>query len=399
MTPPAHGSAARQTRALLLLLATANFAVGIGAFVVIGILLPVATAFGISEAEAGWLMTIYAIVYAVMSPVLVAMTGRMDRARVLIGALVLLLAGAVMAALAPSYGVLLAARALMAVGGGIITPVSMAVGAAAVEPQRRGKALATVYGGLTLSQALGVPGGAWLGYAFGWRVAFGSVAVLALGAAVVLYRLTPRGIVAQPTSLGTLGGLLASRRPMLAASFTVLFMSGIFMLYTYMAPFVEARHGLGGDGVSIMLLVFGLTAVVGNAMGGHLTDRVGSAATLSLLCVVQLVTLPLLTLTHLSFIATIFVLGVWSVFGWSVHVPQQARLSALDPAKAPVLLAMHAGGIYIGSSIGSAIGGQVLTRWGVDALGPVAAASIAAAFLSLGAFAWVGRTRADPSAS
>jgi len=395
----APARAGRSTRVLHLLLAVANFAVGMGAFIVIGVLVPVAADFSISKAAAGWLMTVYAIVYAVMSPILVAVTGRMERARVLIGGLILLLLGAVVAVIAPTYEILLAGRALMALGGGIVTPVSMAVGAASVEPQNRGAALATVYGGLTISQAVGVPAGAWLGYAFGWRLAFGVVAAITLLAAAILYRLVPRGLAVQPTSLRTLGTLLTSKRPLLAASFTVLFMSGVFVVYTYIAPFVEARHALGRNGVTVMLLVFGLTAIVGNAMGGYLTDRIGSVRTLTVLCIAQLTLLPFLTLTHLPLVATGLVLGVWSVFGWSVHVPQQARLSALDPPKAPVLLALHAGAIYVGGSVGSWVGGQALERSGPDALGPAGAVLIAVAFATLGLVAWMDRARRPSSMS
>ena len=383
MTSQAQSRAASSTRALHLLLAFANFAVGMGAFVVIGVLSPVASDFAVSKAEAGWLMTTYAIVYAVASPVLAATTGRMDRARVLVTGLVVLALGAALAALAPSYAVLLVARTLMAAGGALITPVAMAVGAASVEPPQRGKALATIYTGFTLAQVLGIPAGAWLGYAFGWRWAFGILAGFALIAAAVLYRQVPRGLAAAPNSLKILGSLLAAARPMWAVMFTVFFLSALFVLYTYIAPFLEARHGLGRTGVTAMLLVFGLAGVLGNAIGGFLTDRIGSVRTLAALCVAQIVLMPFLTLTYLPLIATGVAIALWSLSSWSVHVPQQARLAALDPQHAPVLLALHAGGLYVGGSVGSAIGGLALERWGVDALGPTGAVFAVLALASL----------------
>jgi predicted MFS family arabinose efflux permease len=93
--------------------------------------------------------------------------------------------------------------------------------------------------------------------------------------------------------------------------------------------------------------------------------------------------MPFLTLTYLPLIATGAAIALWSLLSWSVHVPQQARLAALDPPHAPVLLALHAGGLYIGGSVGSAIGGLALEHWGVDALGPAGAVFAVLALVSL----------------
>jgi DHA1 family inner membrane transport protein len=386
-SPPALPAALTSKRALHLLLAVANFAVGMGAFVVVSVLSPVAAAFGVGTAEAGWLLTIFALVYAVTSPVLVATTGGMDRARVLLTGLILLTIGSIAGALAPTFGVLLASRALMAVGAGLVTPVAAAIGIASVGPEHRGRTLALIYGGLTLAQAVGVPAGAWLGYAVGWRLAFGIVAALALLSAIVLNRFLPRGLSVQRTSLATLGTVLATPRLVFAIAFTALFVAGVFVVYTYLAPFLEARYGLSRNGVTAMMMVFGLGAVVGNAMGGFLSDRIGAVRTLVALCIAQLVILPFLTLAHMSLLATGVAIGVWSVFGWSFQVPQQARLAALEPAKAPVLFALHAAAIYVGACVGSLIGGQTLKIGGYDALGPSGAAFIVIALGSLGVVA------------
>lgn len=357
----------------LYLLAFANFVVGMGAFVVIGVLTPVASSFGISRTAAGGLMSAYAIVYAVASPVLVALTGRVDRARLLTGSLGVFLVGTVLAAMAPSFDWLLVARVPMAVGGALVTPVAASVGISLLPPAQRGRALAIVFGGLTLAQAVGVPLGAWIGYAFGWRVAFWLVAAVTAVAAVALWSSLPRGLSVQVTSLTALKAALQSRSLMLAVSFTALFIGALYVFYTYLAPFLESRLGLGRDGVSAMLLVFGCGAVVGNAMGGWLTDRVGPTRTLAGLALSQCVLLPLLSLAHLPTLATAVLIGVWSVCSWSFMVPQQARLAVLSPTLAPVLFALNAAAIYVGSSLGAAIGGQALGRLGFDALGVIGA--------------------------
>lgn len=358
----------------LWLLALANFVIGMGAFVVVGVLSPLADAFGVTRPEAGALMSVYAATYAVASPLLVAATGRLDRRRLLSLGLALFGLGALAAALAPSFALLLAARALMALGGGLVTPVAASIGVALAGPGQQGRALSIVFGGLTLAQVLGVPAGAWLGYAFGWQAAFAVVAALSLlGVAAIAWAL-PAGIAVPVASLASLGAVLRSGRLMLAIAFTALFIGALYVCYTFLAPLLETLYGLSRDGVTGMLLLFGLGAVVGNAMGGRLTDRIGPRKTLVLLCLAQGLLMPALTLPTWPLAVVGALIGVWSMFGWSFMVPQQARLAALDPPRLPVLFALNASAIYVGATLGSSLGGVVFKSLGLHALGLFGAA-------------------------
>lgn len=372
-------------RLLFGLLAAANFAVGLGAFVVIGILTPLAQGLGIDRAAAGALMTTYAVVYAVSSPVLVALTGRVERRVLLVASLLLFAAGALAAVFAPSLGVLHGARVLMALGGGLLTPVAASTAVAMVPASERGRALATVFGGLTLAQALGVPVGSWLGYALGWRAAFAVVAGVTLAVALALRLRMPTGIAVPVVDLRALGRTLARPRLVLAVSFTGLFIGGLYVVYTYLGTLLEERHGLGRDGVAAMLLVFGFGAVVGNALGGRLTDRIGPVPTLLALCGLQVLLLPLLTAVALPLALTVGLVGAWSSAGWSFMVPQQARLAALEPPLVPVLFALNASAIYVGAALGSALGGHLLLGGSVAPLGFGGAALMLLAAASVGA--------------
>lgn len=371
-------------------LALANFAVGMGAFVVIGLLSPVATDLGISRAQAASLLTSYAIVYAIGSPLLVALTGGLEQRLALTLGMAVFGGGALAAALSSGLTAVLAARCVMALGAGLVTPVAATVGVALAGAAQRGRALAVVFGGLTLAQALGVPLGAWIGYAYGWRLAFGLVAVLAAVSAAALALSLPRGVQVAVASLASLKAVLTSLTQSVAVSFTALFIGGLYVLYTFLAALVEARYQLGRDGVTVMLGVFGVGAVVGNSVGGLLTDRIGPQRTLLLLCTAQLLLLPALSLLPLNLWAFGALVGFWSVCCWSFMVPQQARLALLAPERIPVLFALNAAAIYVGSSAGSALGGLTLRTLGFDGLGPIGALL---ALLALGSLRW----RATPA--
>jgi MFS transporter, DHA1 family, inner membrane transport protein len=368
---------------LLTLLGAGNFIVGMGAFVVVGVITPVAAAFGISKADAGWMLTVYALVYAFSSPVLVAITGAHDRQRILMAGLVIFFCGSAVSALAPNFPALLIGRAIMAVGGGLVTPVSASIAVALVPPESRGKALAIVFGGLTLAQVFGVPAGAWLGYAFGWPSAFAAVCILTIIGIVGVGFMVPAHIIVPKTSLATLGSILVTPRLITAVAFTAFFVAGLYTVYTYLAPLLEARLGLGRDGITAILLIFGLGAVVGNSLGGLMTDRFGPQKTMLVLCVAQLILMPMITFVPFTLYLMAGVIAVWSIFAWSFNVPQQIRLANLDGPRTPVLLALNAAAIYLGGSLGSLVGGQVLLRANMDWLGLVGAAFAVLAMITL----------------
>jgi len=372
-------------RPQLLLLALANFAVGMGAFVVIGILSPVATDLAISKAQAALLLTGYAVVYAISSPLLVAVTGGLDRRLALALGMTVFGVGAVGAALSGGLTTVIAARAVMALGAGIVTPVAATVGVALAGATYRGRALAIVFGGLTLAQALGVPLGAWVGYTYDWRFAFLLVATLSGVSVAAMVLSLPSGLKVPAASLASLKAVLSSLPQMIAVSFTALFIGGLYVLYTFLAALVEARYQLGRDGVTAVLAVFGVGAVVGNSVGGMLTDRIGPHRTLLLLCAAQLVLLPAVSLLPLGLWAFGALVGVWSVCSWSFMVPQQARLAMVAPERIPVLFALNAAAIYVGSSAGSAVGGLTLRTEGLAWLGPVGATL---ALLALASLLW-----------
>lgn len=365
------------------LLSIGNFVVGMGAFVVIGVLVPIAGDLRLDTAAAGWVMTAYALAYAVASPILTALTGRIDRRTVLLTGFVLFIIGSLLCALAATAPMLYAGRALAAAGAGLYTPGAAAVALASAPPEQRGKVLATVFAGLTLAQVIGVPAGAWLGYTFGWRTAFFAVVGLGVVVTAILAWRLPVGIRVAPASLASLGRVLAAPSLSLAILFTGTFLGGIYVVYTYLAPLVEAKLAAGRTEVTIMLTLFGLGAVVGNVLGGALTDRIGPSRTLLLLCVMQIVMMPIVTLLPYGLWLGALVFFTWSVFGWSFMVPQQARIVSISPADAQVILALNSAVIYLAASVGSLIGGAVLSSQGLTALGPAGAAIMAFAIVHL----------------
>lgn len=384
LAPPHHDPAPVQVaashRLLIATLSVSNFVIGMGAFMIIGLLEPLAEGLAISPARAGTVLTTYAVTYAILSPILVSLTGGIGRRRVLAAGLALFGLGCALPVLLPSEAALHISRILAAAGAGLFTPVAAAVAAGLSAPERRAKALAAVFFGMTMSQILGLPIGSFVAYTFGWRAAFAVVLVVLLPCLWLVWTIVPRGLSFQPVTLRDLGRVMRNGRLMLAVGFTTSFLMAGYVVNTFLAPLLSQNLGWGRDGITLALMVCGIGAVFGNIMGGALSDRIGPARTLTLLCLAQLVVLPGFSLLPLAGGDTgalggtlaMGLLVLWSVFGWSFMAAQQARLVTLAPAATPVMLALNAAGVYVGAAIGSAFGGLVLAGFGLWPLGLVA---------------------------
>ncbi len=356
-------------RLLIGALSAANFVIGMGAFMVVGLLNPLADDMGISAAAAGWVMTSYALAYAVLSPVLVSLTGDLGRRRVLALGMALFAAGCALSASAPGEGMLFAGRMVAAAGAGMFSPVAAAVAAGLSAPEQRGRTLAAVFFGLTLAQVFGVPAGGWIAYTFGWRSAFWLVAAMAVPFVWFIWTRVPRGLRFQPVSLADLGRVLRDGPVMLAVLFTTSFLGAIYVVYTYLSPLLSGTMGWGRDGITLALVIYGCGAVAGNLFGGFLADRIGAGRTLTGLAMAQIVIVPAFSVLPMPAWAVMALMIVWPFFGWSFMAAQQIRLLTLAPEAASVVLALNAAAIYVGAAVGSALGGAILSGFGLSALG------------------------------
>ncbi|MBY6262575.1 MFS transporter [Azospirillum sp. 412522] len=378
------------SKAPLYWLALGSFAVGTESFMIAAILPEIAADLSVSEQAAGQLVSVFALTYAASSPVLTALTGAVGRRLLLIATMLAFVAANVVAAVAVSYGGLMAARVLLAMAAGLFVPNANALAGVLVPSSERGRALSVVTSGLSLAIVFGVPLGALVGNTLGWRMTFGGVAVLSVAAAAGLLVGLPRTIGASAPVVG-LGERLralgnpAVRRPL---AVTTLWAMGPFTVYPYIASYLQRVTGLEGAAVGFALFAWGLSAFLGLTAGGRLTDRLGGSRIVAL-------TLPLIVLALASLSVTAELLPpsmalvpafagimVWGFAAWAFYPGQQARLIGITgPQHAPIILSVNASFHYFGFAAGAALGSLVLSVAGVRELGWVGAFCVATACL------------------
>lgn len=354
------------------LLAAGAFAVGTSAYVVSGVLPAVSSELGVSLTAAGQLATAFALSYAIGAPLLATLTGRWERRTLLLAALLMAALGNVIAAVATNYPVLIVGRVVAALGAAAYTPAATLFATGLMPPQDRGRAVAIVFGGLTFALVLGVPAGSLLGDSLGYRGVFGLIAAASVVVAIAIGTLLPRVDASPVVGLRERFAAAADRRVQTVLAMTVLSVLAAMSVFTYVVPLLAETAGLTGSIVGILLLVYGLGAVVGNVVGGRATDRFGSIPTLLVSMLVFAALTALLPLTATSVIGAGVSLFTLSLFTWSFNPPIQNLLLELSPGGG-LLLSLNASAIYLGAGLSAVVGGLVINLAGITLLPEVAA--------------------------
>ncbi|MFJ6082195.1 MFS transporter [Streptomyces sp. NPDC092369] len=258
----------------LLALAVGAFGIGTTEFVMMGLLPDVADDLHVSIPTAGHLVSAYALGVVIGAPLLAAVTARMSRRKVLIGLMLLFIAGNTLSAFAPDYDWLLAARFLSGLPHGAFFGVGAVVATGLAAPERKARAVSLMFLGLTIANIAGVPVATLMGQHLGWRSTFLGVSVIGVLAVVSLALLVPRD-GAHSSSAGLRGEMAALRSlPVwLALGTTVAGFGALFAAYSYITPMLTDAAGYADSSVTLLLALFGVGATAGNLLGGRLADR------------------------------------------------------------------------------------------------------------------------------
>lgn len=361
----------------LVVLAAGMFAIGTDSFVIAGILPDAADSLGVPVGTAGWLLTAYALTYAVLGPVMAALTARWPRRTLFLAGFAIFTAGNLVTAFVPVFGVALASRALAGLGGAMVTPAAVAAAAALAPPERRGRAIATVMTGLSAATALGAPIGTAIGSLTGnWRATMLFVSALGILAAVGIALLLPAIPTPPAVPLRTRVAPLADHRIGLTLLTTLLVYTGLYTVYSFIGESLDRATGGSGTTLAALLFVWGLAATVGTLASGGLIDRFGGRRIINISITVAAIDFALLPWTSAHLLSTIAALLVWGVCGWGLLAPQTHRLITAMPTAAPLLTGLASAMVYIGVSAAPLVGQAGMAWFGAHWLGAVGAVFI-----------------------
>jgi DHA1 family inner membrane transport protein len=377
------------------------FAICTAEFIIAGLLPAIAGDLKVDIPTAGLLISGYALGVAIASPVFALLTGNLPRRPLMIVLMLIFVAGNILCALAATYWMLLGARVLVACCHGLFFGVAFVLAMRLAPKDRQTSAVSLVIAGVSLASVLGVPLGAAIGQAYGWRTTFWVIAGAGTVAAVAVGFLVPGTPEQRGTKSDLATEIRAAFRPKVLLGYCALafFIMGALGLYSYLVPLLTAVSGVPQAYVPLVLFGMGFCGVFGNVIGGWLADRNPFATMITILATVAVIMLALAALAHSALGAIICLLLCWCV-AYAFPAPIQARILK-EAADAPTLAStLSSTATHLGIAIAAALGAAAVNAgWGYGSL-PLAAA--AAELIALGVvitLALYGRGRPVPAAT
>jgi DHA1 family inner membrane transport protein len=339
-------------------LSLAAFAIGTAEFIIAGVLPNLSADFSVSIPTAGLLVTGYAVAVAIGGPILSVLTTRLPRKPMIVGLLALFALGQAVCALAPSYGWLMAARIFVACSHGLFYGIASVAVADLVPLKKRGTALALFFGGITVANVLGVPGGTAIGNAFGWRWAFWAVGGFAGLATLLVAWLLPPGKrhADEDATLRSELKALTHHHVYLTYLVIAVVSVGAFSFATYQVPLMIAVTGIPQEVAPAFLIIAGIGTVIGIYAGGRATDwKLMPSLLAILLAQAAIATIMLFASRHVpTMVVAIFIFGI---FEFAFNAPVQTRILAASRHAPNLAATLVSTAFNFGIALGAWVGG------------------------------------------
>ena len=342
-------------------------------FMPIGLLTDIAGSFSISESKAGMLITVYSWIVMLLSLPLILLVSNIDFRKLFMGTIALFGICQIMSVLAPSYGVLMASRIGVACTHAIFWSIASPVAIRLVNEEHRAFALSMVVTGTSIATIAGLPLGRLVGQYMGWRVTFLIVGIIAFAVLVYMAFVFPKIASGEQFHVKDLPALL--KNPVLICLYvqTILFVLGYYTVYSYIEPFMQQVAKLQNNVITIVLLIFGATGLLGSYLFSKLYDR-HRFAFIGTDMATLLAWLLLLLPASKSLATMVILCAFWGITAMAFNVTTQSEvIRSVDEKGAAVATAIYSGLFNLGIGGGSWIGGIVCDKGAISYIGFVGA--------------------------
>lgn len=364
----------------VLILIASSFMLGMSEFIMVGILPDIAVGLKVSEVTVGNLVSLFAFVYAPVTPLGSALSARFPRFATHMTLIGVFLAGNLLCAFAPNYAVLMAGRILIALVSGTLVAIAMTYAPDVTTDRFRTKFIAWVFSGFSIASVVGVPVGTWVANTFGWRWAFHMINVLTIVLIIGMVMVLPRN--SHIVKIGFLPQfrLFFDRRIQLGVLDVVCGAAASYVFYTYLTPIMRDEVHVPEQYLSVGLVIFGAACLWSNLYGGKLADRGRGVEPLThirpIYCA-HAVLMASLVVAHWVPVYGALLLVVLGMFMYLQNSASQVLYmdvaSQSHPGSLNLAASLNSMSFNIGIAIGSAVGGLINGHFGLMWLGPVGA--------------------------
>ncbi|MBN9028962.1 MAG: MFS transporter [Rhizobiales bacterium] len=344
-----------------LALAVGGFGIGTGEFAIMGLLPNMASEFGVTPSQAGYVISAYALGVVIGAPVIAVAAARMARRDLLLLLMGIFAVGNIFSALAPSFESFALLRFVTGLPHGAYFGVAALVAASLAPPHKRASAVGRVMLGLTVATLVGTPVATFFGQAFSWRIAFLAVGAIGLLTVALIFLYLPRDTVAEGASFKRELGAFKRKQVWLTLGIAAVGYGGMFAVFTYIASTATKVAMMPESMVSVLMALFGVGMITGNIVGGWLADR-SIMNTIGGSILYNIVILTLFSLTAAS--PTMLCLCTFLIgCGFAAGPAIQTRLMDVAADAQTLAAASNHSAFNIANALGAWLGGLVIA-WG-----------------------------------
>ena len=351
-------------------LAFAAFIFNTTEFVPVPLLSDIAKDFGMSTADTGLIITIYAWSVTILSLPFMLLTANLERRSLLLKVFIIFVASHALCAVAWNFTVLVIARVLIAISHAIFWSITASLAVRVAPINKSSQALGLLALGTSMAMILGLPLGRILGDSLGWRVTFGLIGIFAVGVGAWLYKILPLLPSKNSGSLKSLPGLARNGFLMVIFLLTAIVISAHFSAYSYIEPFAKDISGFDGKFITIFLLLFGVAGIVASALFSKFYKLMPNAFTAISIAIILgcLLALNLIATNESLMLVLAF---IWGLGIAGINMSFQIKVLSLASNATDAAMAIYSAIYNIGIGAGALIGHQTIVRLGEQNIGNV----------------------------
>ncbi|HIY91726.1 MFS transporter [Companilactobacillus sp. HBUAS56275] len=252
-----------------------SFMLGCNEFIVVGIISDISSSLKVAVTTVGYMITMFAIVYAISTPVLTILTSRFNQYHTFMVLMIIFLIGNTLTGFATSFPLMLMSRMITAIVAGTLESLSIAISSVIAPKDKRAILISWLAAGFSIASVIGVPIGTAISTHFGWQNAFHVISLLSLVTCIILGLVLPKNLNHPTSSIKDQLIILKDKRIYLASALTLFAAATSYAYYTYIRPLITNTLGFSTSTLNWLLMLIGIVSIIGNRLSGTLAEHNG----------------------------------------------------------------------------------------------------------------------------